>query len=75
MPNWKVQLLGEGDTLTKLALANKTKEIYISSDGPDCFLESTDFAMSTDHLEVKEKAASIIDTLIASGGAPAGAAI
>ena len=74
MPDWKVQLLGDGDLLTELALANKSKEIYISRDGNDCFLESSDFIMSTDHLEVKAKAAEIVSALTKSGVA-AGATI
>ncbi|MBZ0187043.1 MAG: hypothetical protein K8F91_12420 [Candidatus Obscuribacterales bacterium] len=75
MPNWKVQLVGADDMLTQLALAHKTPDIYISRDGTECFLESTNFAMTADHNEVKRLAAEIIQTIIKAGSAPGGAAI
>ncbi len=75
MPNWKVQLIADDEALTALALENKTPEVYITRDGVDCFLESTDFFMSTDHLEVKEKAAEIVQALLKSKSAPPGLGI
>lgn len=72
MANWKVQLLGDDNTLTQLAVANKAPELYIARDGVDCFLESTEFVMMSDHLEVKGKAGAIIEALVASGKVPAG---
>lgn len=75
MPNWKVQLIGEENTLTQLALAHKTPDIYIAKDGNECFLESTDFVMTTDHNEVKQKAGTIMEGIAKAGKIPAGTTI
>ena len=75
MANWKVQLLSDDNTLTQLTLAHKTHDIFISKDGTDCFLESTGFAMSSDHNEVRQKAVEIIENLQKNPEAPIAAEI
>jgi len=66
--DWKVRLEGEDNTLTQLQTANRSPGARVTRDGVDWFLESSDFAMLTDHLAVREKAATIVSTILE--GAP-----
>lgn len=75
MPNWKVQLISDESTLTKLTLDHKTHDIFIAKDGTECFLESTGFAMSSDHNEVRQKAVEIIQNIQKNPEAPVAAEI
>ena len=72
--HWKVQLQGQESTLTQLAQAHNSPGSQITRDGVDWFLESTDFDYSTDHLEVKEKATVIVNSILASGTITPGSA-
>jgi hypothetical protein len=68
--HWKVKLEGDDNTLTKLASGNSAAA-QVSRDGVDWFLESTDFEMLSDHLEVKDRANQILGSILSAGAATA----
>jgi len=64
--HWKVRLDGDDNMLAQLAGANNTPVAKLSRDGVEWFLESSDFEMMTNHLEVKERAAQIVGAMQAA---------
>ncbi len=66
MAQWKVQLTGEDATFSQLQSHN-SRETQVMRDGINWFLESSEFELITDHMEVKEKAKQIVSALVASG--------
>lgn len=72
--NWKVKLEGDDNTLASLAQASNPAA-QIIKDGVEWFLESSEFALISDHVEVKEKAAAIVQGLLASGAVAGGSNI
>jgi hypothetical protein len=67
---WKVRLEGDENTISELSKTCTTPAARVSRDGNDWFLESNEFAMFTDHLEVKEKAKGIIQSLVSASATP-----
>jgi hypothetical protein len=63
---WKVRLEGEEDAITQLAKSCTTPAARVTRDGLDRFLESNEFASFTDHLEVKQKAQDIVQSMLAA---------
>jgi len=72
--HWKVKLEGDDNTLSKLTSGNSAAA-QISRDGVDWFLESTDFDMISEHLEVKDKAAQILSSMLGAGATTANIAM
>ena len=62
--DWKVRLEGEDSMLTQLQAAHNSPAARVTRDGLDWFLESSDFESLTDHLAVREKAASIVTAIL-----------
>ncbi len=60
--HWKVKLEGADGAIGPLANSGNPAA-QISRDGVDWFLESGDFALMSDHLEVKERASQIMQAL------------
>jgi hypothetical protein len=67
MPQWKVKLEADDSTLGQLAGKCDSPKAKVIRDGVDWFLESTDFDMMMDPVEVKNKAVEIVGA-IANGG-------
>lgn len=65
--HWKVKLEADDNTLGQLAGSCNRPNTTVVRDGVDWFLEATDFEMIMDPVEVKTKAAEILDA-IANGG-------
>lgn len=62
--DWKVRLEGDEGTLSQLQQASSPTAKVIR-DGVDWFLESTDFEPLTDHVAVRERAATIVQAILA----------
>ena len=62
--DWKVRLEGEDSTLSQLQSAHRSPAAKVSRDGVDWFLESSDFEPLTDHVAVREKATSIVQSVL-----------
>ena len=71
--DWKVRLEGDESTLSQLQQATSSPAAKVMRDGVDWYLESTDFEPLTDHVAVREKAATIVETIM--GGQPAAVAL
>jgi len=64
--HWKVKLEGDENTLSTLAGSCSSPQAKVVRDGVDWFLESTDFDVIMDPVEVKTRATEIL-TSVASG--------
>ena len=62
--DWKVKLEGDDNTFTQLQQAYTNPEIKITRDGVRWFLESSDFEPMSDHLQVRERAAMIVQAIV-----------
>jgi hypothetical protein len=60
--HWKVKLDGDENALAQLAQAS-SPTAQIMKDGIEWFLESNDFALMSDHQEVKQRAAAIVHAM------------
>ena len=67
MPQWKVKLEGDENTIGALAQNFTDKEACVRRDGVEWYLESTQFEYFTDHNEVKAKASEIVSQMLQSG--------
>ena len=67
---WKVRLEGDENTISELAKTCTTPAARVSRDGLDWFLESSEFAMFTDHLDVKQKASEIMQSILSASATP-----
>jgi hypothetical protein len=66
---WKAELQGDDSVLTQLAQGN-SPGATILRDGVGWFLESSEFAYFSDHVQVKERAAAIVKEMLAARQAP-----
>lgn len=67
---WKVRLEGDENTISELAKTCTAPAARVSRDGVDWFLESNEFAVFTDHLQVKQKAQDIVQSMLAASKTP-----
>jgi hypothetical protein len=68
---WKARLDGDEKVITELAKACTPPASRVSRDGVEWFLESNVFASLMDHVEVKQKATEIVQSLLSASDAPA----
>lgn len=64
--DWKAQIEGEESTITKLQAGNNPAIATIIRDGVGWFLESPEFTMLSDHMDVRAKANSILTSMVES---------
>jgi hypothetical protein len=64
--DWKAQLEGEESALTQLRTANNVANASITRNGIEWFLESGDFELLTDDLQVRERAQQILTAMMAA---------
>lgn len=66
--DWKAQLEGGEGIITKLQAGNGPNGAKIIRDGIGWYLESPEFTVLSDHLEVRAKANSILNALVTASG-------
>lgn len=66
---WKVQIEGDDESIAKLSQSNSPGG-QLTRDGTGWFLESNEFPLISDHVEVKQKALEIIQHLLTVNALP-----
>jgi hypothetical protein len=64
--DWKIRLDGDEITMAHLQAQHTNPTAKVTRDGVNWFLESSEFALLTDHRAVREKATSIVQTVLGS---------
>jgi hypothetical protein len=70
--DWKVRLEGDDNTIKQAQSSFDSPSAKIIKDGVDWFLESTEFAMCSDHVAVRDKATVIANAILGAQSANIG---
>jgi|AGTN01.1.fsa_nt_gi hypothetical protein len=70
MATWKVKLEGDENLIYRMSQHYREKEALVIRDGNDWFLESTEFALMSEHTEVRRKGLEMVQKMMQEGNIP-----